>query len=517
MRKKILAITGIVLIVMATIGVVAALAGSFTAGPLVPVSTTSPFGALNDCGNFRGLPPGNVNFLDSEVEPWVDVSPVDSNIIAASWQQDRWGNGGSRGLVAGVSIDGGANWDIVPVPGVTACTGGKFQRASDPWVTFAANGDLYHMSLALDIDTPPNRPGGFGPNAMLVSKVNAADLADGLQMSDWSDPITLMEDTNARFLNDKNSITADPTDPNIVYAVWDRLQQSTGDVINPERVPGNLAFKGPAVIARTTDGGQTWEPVRRIYDPGGINQTLGNQVVVLPNGTVVDFFDELLAVKNPDGGLQGDANLALKRSPDKGVTWLPHGQPIRTNKIFAAGIITPDDHAGVRSAAFLFDVAVDPTSGALYTVWQDARFTSFDQVAFSQSTDGGFTWTAPVKINLTPGNGNPLRQQAFLPSVEVANGVVGVTYYDFRNDDGTGELADHWLIHCHSGCADAANWGDEIRLTDASFDYSKAPVARGFFLGDYVGLTSDGTNFLTFFQQSSAADSASGFFRRVGP
>jgi hypothetical protein len=252
--------------------------------------------------------------------------------------------------------------------------------------------------------------------------------------------------------------------------------------------------------------------------PGGINQTLGNQIVVLPDGTVLDFFDELLAVKNPDGGLQGDANLALKRSPDKGVTWLPHGQPIRTNKILAVGIITPDDHMPVRSGAFLYDVAIDSNSGALYAVWQDARFSGFDQVAFSQSTDDGFTWSSPIKVNGTPANGdNPLRQQAFLPSVEVADGVVGVTYYDFRNDDGTGELADHWLIHCHGGCTDTANWGDEVRVTDASFTIPDAPLtSSGFFLGDYVGLASDGTNFLTFFQQSSAADSASGFFRQFG-
>jgi hypothetical protein len=96
--------------------------------------------------------------------------------------------------------------------------------------------------------------------------------------------------------------------------------------------------------------------------------------------------------------------------------------------------------------------------------------------------------------------------------------VVGVTYYDFRNDDdGTGELADHWHIHCHGGCTNPANWGDEVRLTDASFDYAQAPFANGLFLGDYMGLASDGTNFLSFFQQSSVGDPANGFFRRVGP
>jgi hypothetical protein len=103
---------------------------------------------------------------------------------------------------------------------------------------------------------------------------------------------------------------------------------------------------------------------------------------------------------------------------------------------------------------------VDPVSGALYAVWQGARFNGFDEIAYSQSTDGGLTWTPPVKINLTPGNANPLRRQAFLPSVAAAGGL---------------------------------------------------------FLGDYVGLASDGKDFLAFFTQVDGTDTSSGFFRRAGP
>ncbi|MFQ5967559.1 MAG: exo-alpha-sialidase, partial [Acidimicrobiia bacterium] len=105
-----------------------------------------------------------------------------------------------------------------------------------------------------------------------------------------------------------------------------------------------------------------------------------------------------------------------------------------------------------------------------------------------------------------------------LPSVAVlSDGTVGVTYYDFRNDDGTGELADYWIVHCHSTCATAGNWGNEIRLTAAPFNYALAPFANGLFLGDYMGLASDGADFLAFFQQSSPTDPANGFFRRIGP
>jgi hypothetical protein len=38
----------------------------------------------------------------------------------------------------------------------------------------------------------------------------------------WEPAVHLITDPVGRFLNDKNSITADPNDANFVYAVWDR-------------------------------------------------------------------------------------------------------------------------------------------------------------------------------------------------------------------------------------------------------------------------------------------------------
>jgi hypothetical protein len=180
-------------------------------------------------------------------------------------------------------------------------------------------------------------------------------------------------------------------------------------------------------------------------------------------------------------------------------------------------VFTPDLSETARDGAILFDVAVDQR-GTLYAVWQDARFTGFeyDQVAFSQSTDLGATWSEPIRVNQTPHDeDNPFRQQAFLPSVVVAgDGTVGVTYYDFRNDvDGAPELADHWLVTCRSRCSDPERWGKEARLTDESFDYLEAPEAGGLFLGDYVGLTATRRHLLAFFPQSFPDDPASGFFR----
>ena len=99
------------------------------------------------------------------------------------------------GLLAGVSLDGGAKWRTVPIPGTTACTGGSYKRASDPWVTIAPNGTAYYMTLAFDPDLPS---GSFGRNAMLVNRST-----DG--GSSWSGPITLIQDPDGQALNDKNS------------------------------------------------------------------------------------------------------------------------------------------------------------------------------------------------------------------------------------------------------------------------------------------------------------------------
>jgi hypothetical protein len=159
----------------------------------------------------------------------------------------------------------------------------------------------------------------------------------------------------------------------------------------------------------------------------------------------------------------------------------------------------------------------------VYLVWQDSRFGPRSSIAFSKSPDGGLTWSTPIKVNQTPDLPNNLNEQAFLPMVHVLeDGTVAVSYYDFRSntaDNGATTPTEAFIAHCHADsedCSVAASWGDEIAVTDAAFDSRRAPVARGFFLGDYVGLGQNETAFFPFFTISSAADPASIFVREVG-
>jgi hypothetical protein len=358
-------------------------------------------------------------------------------------------------------------------------------------------------------------------------------------MVSWEEPVPLIVSPSPHVLNDKNSITADPTASGSghVYAVWDQLSvfpptkegaallaQNDGvaiarqllnstaggsSVCEPFTKPpckgGAPVFKfdftGPTFLSLTAHNGDTWTQAVPIYQPGTNKQTIDNIVQVLPNGNVLDFFTAINVTP-------AVLNIGFIQSTNEGTSW---SGPTFATDIQVAGVVTPDTGQPVRDASILYAVAVNPSNGNIYLAWQDDRFLTatcttptgtipIDGIAFSQSTDGGVTWSAPIMINKTPANAtNPCRQQAFVPAVVVASdGTVVVTYYDFRKDTNTPagfEGTDYFAVFCASNCGKSSgSWGNEVRLTDKSFNILYAPVARGHFLGDYMGLAANGAD-----------------------
>jgi hypothetical protein len=451
--------------------------------PLVQVSGGSPF---TSCTADLPHNPGGTVFTHSEVEPYLATNPLDSLNLVATWQQDRWSNGGARGLSVGVTLDGGLSWEPMVIPGLTLCSGGFFVRASDPWVTFGADGTV-HLS-ALVIDSPSTR----GVSGIAASRSHDGGLS-------WEVPVNVAI-TFSQF-DDKESITADPSDPNMVYVIWDRLSFR----------------RGPAMFSRSSNGGRRYAPAKVLHDPGIRTQTIGGQIVVAPSGTLFAFFNEIIsAIPNPG------FYLAFKSSGTQGTFWHPANASRRIHRIFPMSSVNPDTGQQVRDGSILFDAAVDRRSGNLYLVWQDGSLSGFELpvIAFSMSRNNGLSWTSPVAINKTPEDLERLERQALLPTVYVTDdGTVGVSYYDFRfNTGGPGALTDRWLIWCHPGavdCAAPSRWRSEIRLTDDSFDVGEAPVANGLFLGDYMGLSASGDDFVALYAQPHDGDPSSAFFRRV--
>jgi hypothetical protein len=413
-----------------------------------------------------GLPPTGVLYTGAEVEPMIARDPSDPNHFVGVWQQDRWSDGGAPANLTGVSFDGGRTWSYARAPfsrcaGGTAANGGNYPRASDPWASIAPDGTAYQIAIVFGGGL--FAPGSFG--AVVVSRST-----DGGRT--WGPATTLKSDGSGAF-NDKESITADPGDARYVYATWDR---------------GVGADASMTWFARSSDGGASWEPARQIYDPGSNNSTLNNQIVVLSDGTLVLFFSEFDTVGNSTSVV-----LRVMRSQDKGTNW---SGPITVAQALARGASVPENGTPIRDGANLGSIAAG-RNGLLVATWQDARFSSGarDGIAFSQSIDGGLTWSTPVAINAVPA------VQAILPSVTIRDdGLIGVTYYDFRNHlPGAPSLAtDYWLTTSSNG----STWTEQH--VAGSFDFTAAPFAEGLFLGDYQGLSYSGSTFVPFYATTNS-------------
>jgi hypothetical protein len=490
-------------------GSAVALASTLTAGAVVRVPD-NPLGGNPSCAALvaQQTALGSRNFPGSEVEPYVAVNPANPMHLIGSVQQDRWNDGGANGLTNVVSNDGGATWALAAgQPQFSICAGaspgspGFFHRATDPWVSFSADGTVaYSISDSFNA----NGPGFGGASAIIVSRST-----DG--GNHWQTPVTARLDTSFAVLNDKESITGDPLIANNAYAVWDRLE-SPQENANPSATVFAAAFRGPAMFSRTTDKGLTWSQGRAIFDPGQNDQTIGNQIVVPTTGPARGvLIDGMSLITNQGGkcpfvgsrcGKGSTFTAAVIRSTDAGNTW-SGAIPIDVQQVAAVRIAGQP----VRSSDFLPEFAVNPVNGNIYAVWQDARFspTGTAKIAFSQSADGGLTWSPVIRIDQSPGD-----TPAFVPQIHVASdGTIGLVYYDLQNATAAQPgLADTFIAHCHSATADCSNpagWaaGGQTRLTTSgSFDFTTAPVARGFFLGDYMGLTSSGTAFKAFFGMS---------------
>ncbi len=407
------------------------------------------------------------------------VSPINANHLLGTWQQDRATDGGARALVSAVSFDAGRTWAQTLHP-MSRCGGalpgsvGDGERVSDPWVDIGADGTAYMMGLAFS---------GDSLNANSVNQMVVSRSSDGGR--NWGAPVSLQRD-GAQGFNDKNTLTADPTDARFVYAVWDRLEPSGS---------------GPTLLARSSNAGLSWEPTRVIYAPQvlagvsqtgvsqtGVSQTIGNRIVVLTDGaergTLVNVFVQI------DTANAGSSTTTLRamRSTDKGLTW---GVPVTIADHRAVGTRDPETGAAVRDGAIVPNVASGP-GGVLWAAWQDSRFSGGqrDAIAVSRSTDGGRSWSAPLAVN------KDANVAAFIPTLYVrADGMVGLLHYDLRSNtaDTATLLADLWLLTSRDGLA----WTETA--VARAFDLNFEPrVNAGLFVGDYQGLVASGNNFIPF-------------------
>jgi len=433
----------------------------------VLVSGPSPF--PEECEGGSGSKP---NYENGEVEAWLAVDPTNPLHLVGIYQQDRWRNGGAHGNITAVTRDGGKTWAKNFVP-FARCEGGNggnhgnYERASDPWVTISPDGTVYQSGLTFDVFADLN----------IATQVSRS--TDG-GMS-WSDPTPLIADTDPTVEDDKDSITADPIHNGYVYAVWSRyiFTDSSQSVL----------VSSPIWLSRTTDGGATWEAARVIYTPPSGVYATGLEIVVLPSGTLVGMFIQYDATSS--------ASYTIS-STDQGVTW---SAPVLIDTDNDIGVVDVKTGEPVREG--VANIAVNPSSGELYFVSMDARYSAGvrNGIIFYTSTDSGLTWSSPVQINQAPS------VQAFGPSIAAtSSGRIAVAYYDFRNDNSDPNvlLTNYWRITSTDG---GQTWS-EISLS-SSFDLRTAPfTGLGYMVTDYEGLVAAGNSFMEFFVTANSGNSS---------
>jgi hypothetical protein len=449
--------------------------------------TACPFGASADFASA---------YDNAEVEPQVAVDPTNPARITGASQQDRWPDGGARGLTSWMSTNGAMSWSKLPDVPWSACQGGptRFGRVTDPWVSYDKAGNLYFIGQPID-------SAALGISAISVTSWNGTQ---------WRPPQILIEDEGSRgVFNDKVSITGDPTRAGYAYATWLRGDFPPGQRQSPIADFHSFAYRGMPMFSRTTDGGQTWSKPVPMRTSNAYFQ--GNQIAVGPDGTLYNVTANLFTgagIQPNDKGIY----MGVMRSTDAGLHW---SAPTKIAPIRTAQLFVPDDGFPIRAGDYLPDIAIDPNNGAIYVVWSDGLGTPINRVVMAKSTDGGRHWSGPTVVS----TGGP-RVQAYNQAIEVTElGTVVLMYYDDRNNtlgDGVA-TTDVWLRHSHDG---GLRWETEQHL-HGPFDHYDAPISffapgdpRGLFLGDYMGLeTTDGDDVIAFF--TSTLDDGADVWSRV--
>jgi len=441
-------------------------AASTSTNPL-RVSSGDPF-----AGCTIGAAPGSVLYPGAEVEPSVANSRFLPLEIVGAWQQDRWSDGGARGLVAAYSRDGGRSFNRSIWPVSRCAPGGlNYERASDPWVSIGPGGVAYGSSLSFDANTPRNA-------------VVATTSYDGGRT--WRNTTSVIADTEARFFNDKNSVTADPVRRGTAYQLWDRLEAPAS---NPLQL-----ITGPTWMSVTHDFGRTWSTPRLIVQTRQFEQTIGNVMVIDRRTGMLYVFYTAIQFTDITASVISSVQFEVVRSGDGGRTWSDPSVIAPDTSVLDVDPRNPGNV--LRTGAGLPEPAIDPRTGRLYMVYEGTDFTggAYNQVQLVSSTNGGRTWSAPARVNADPS------VPAFTPMVAVTeDGDVGITYYDLRSLTSTTPAAtlptDAWLTVSPRG---GRHFVKERRLT-STFDTLQAPFARGYFLGDYQGLTAFDNRFRALF------------------
>jgi hypothetical protein len=358
------------------------------------------------------------------------------------------------------STDGGSTFTHARMP---LRLGG--QNLGDGTVALGPSGEFYYSEIAFD--------SGSSFFNSIVGVTKSTD--NGITFSAPLDASTTA--SNESDIQDKPWITADraassPFRGN-VYVAWTDFTATNGAFIN---------------VARSVDGAASFQSPVTVSPKGSKYTVQGPMPAVGPNG------DLYVAYLNTGNAVTATMNVV--KSSDGGQTF---SNPTSAVTLIPVNPVTGGD--SVRDNSFP-SMVVDKNGTVHITYDAEATVNGPDRsdVYYIRSTDGGHSFTSPIKLN----DDGTTTTQLFPSITAAADGTLAVKWWDRRNDPAGDRLTDVYMTLSSDG---GNSFSKNFRITNHNWVF--APVEPGFaasYHGDYDGITSDGGNFYLSWSDERSGD-----------
>ncbi len=280
-------------------------------------------------------------------------------------------------------------------------------------------------------------------------------------------------------------------------------------------------FDGTSIkvrIAVSRDRGQSFAKAVTVSPPSQVGPAV---TFIFPQIDAAGSLYLAFVAFPPNGSA---STIFVARSDDDGQSFTPFVPVTTVNLIPTPGLPNTRFRDGITET-----FAASPThTGHLYLAYEDWNGTDMD-VKFAQSTDGGLTWSVPVKVNDNIDvAGVPTDQ--FQPTIAAGtNGAVAIAFYDRRRscpneasvlpaDVGRANFCIDVSLQAYKDAGSGAvPVGPNVRITQFNWDPEQpgqhlgglsqypcagardpCPAGSGF-IGDYFGLTISNRNIFALF------------------
>jgi hypothetical protein len=435
----------------------------------------------------------------------ITQNPTDAlNLVVA--HNDGSGSG-PNSLGVSFSTDGGATWTDLQLSVPTHPTlGTTLDVIFDPGVASDSQGNIYAIYIAtinqiapesgIFIERSTDKGQTWTPAA-----TNPTAIDSNLPSMPPGGP-----DSSYRF-NDRCDMTVDGS--NNVHVVWIKdvdVNQPTSDIYyskSPPPVapgPGNptgLDFTGlgPGSVApQTVNDNPGCPPACPPGPPGSTDFANAPTVAVASDGTIYVAWVDLnvqVSTAQPakikvdrslNGGMSFNPDVTAQNLDGIALNILAIAAPLSTasGSADASGGTYPvlaTDPANPQTVYLAF--AGDPTGAA------DPSGADEADIFFSKSTNGGSSWSMPVRVN----DDGTTNDQSHPDMAVKPDGTIDIVWYDKRNAAGD----DLWDVYITKSTDGGATFAPNTRISDQSYAASTDVVGSPW-LGEYLGIAVDSSN-----------------------